>query len=59
MVLGPAIQVKAIEGDALSTDRNLAKRRAHLGIEPIAVHAEVARRIAQPDKAGQEHESVP
>jgi hypothetical protein len=36
----------------LSTDRNLGKRRAHLGIEPIAVHAEVAWRIAQPDKAG-------
>ena len=58
--LGEAIQVKAIEGDALSTDSNFGKRGAHLGIEPIAVHTEVAGRITQPDKAGQQqHRGVP
>jgi hypothetical protein len=37
--LGEAIQVKAIEGDALPPNRDLTEPRAHLGIEPIAVHA--------------------
>jgi hypothetical protein len=59
MLLGPLIQVKAIEGDTLDSDRYLGYKRAYLGIEPIAVHAKVARRIAQPDEAGQQHESVP
>jgi hypothetical protein len=59
MLLGPLIEVKAIEGDALDTDRYLGHQRAYLGIEPIAVHAKVARRIAQPDQAGQQHRGGP
>jgi hypothetical protein len=54
MLLGPPIQVKAIEGDTLGTDGDLGHPGAHLGVEPIAVHAEVARCIAQPDQAGQQ-----
>ena len=52
MLLGPAIEVKAIKGDALGADRDLSERGAHLGVEPVAVHAEVGGCIAQPDQAG-------
>ena len=51
MVIRPAVEVKAIEGDALASDGDLSERRAHLGVEPVAVHAEVGRRIAQADEA--------
>jgi hypothetical protein len=54
MLLGPLIQVKTIEGDTLGTDRYLGHPGAYLCIEPIAVHAKVARCIAQPDQAGQQ-----
>jgi hypothetical protein len=55
MLVGPGVQVKAVEGDALRADRDLSQVRAHLGVEPIAVHAKVAGRIAQPNDAGQYH----
>jgi hypothetical protein len=52
ILVRPAIEVKAIKGDALLADRDLGEGRAYLGIEPVTVHAEVIRRITQPDKAG-------
>jgi len=39
----------------LTTDWDLSEPGAYLGIEPIAVHAQVARRIAQADEARQKH----
>jgi hypothetical protein len=35
------------------TDRNLCQARANLGVEAIPVYAEVRRRIAVTDQAGQ------
>jgi len=54
MVVGPGVEVKAIEGDAAITDRDFGEERPHLGIEPVAVHAEVGRRVAVADQAGKD-----
>jgi hypothetical protein len=42
-----------VEGDALDTDSDLGQIRPHLGVEPIAIHAQGLRRIAQADEARQ------
>jgi hypothetical protein len=52
MVVGPGVEVKAIEGDAAIADRDFGEERAHLGIEPVAVHAQIRRRVAVPDQSG-------
>ena len=41
---------KPVEGNALLTDRNVGEVMAYLGIEAIAVHAEVERCVAQADE---------
>lgn len=51
IVIDPGVEVKSIEGYAARADRYLRKRRAHLGVEAIAVHAEIARRVAVTDEA--------
>jgi hypothetical protein len=43
----PGVQIKSIEGDALRAERNLGQLWAYLGVEPVAVHAEVEGRIAK------------
>jgi hypothetical protein len=54
IVLGPCIEVKTVEGDALDPDADLGDEWADLGIEPVAVHAEVVRRIAQANEPRQQ-----
>jgi hypothetical protein len=54
MVIGPGIQVKAVEGDPLRSDWNDGHARAHLSVEAVLVHAEVRRRISQTDEAGRD-----
>lgn len=54
MVLDPGVKVKSIEGDAALADRDLGEARAHLGVEAVAVHAEVGRRVPEPDEAGED-----
>jgi hypothetical protein len=53
MVVGPGVEVRTIEGDGAIADRDFGEDRPHLGIEPVAVHAQVARRVALADQAGQ------
>jgi hypothetical protein len=53
IVVRPAIQVKAIKGDALSANRNRRELWAHIAIKAILVHAEIGWGIAQADEAGQ------
>jgi hypothetical protein len=48
ILLPPGIQFKAVKGDPLATDADLGKVGADLGVEEIAVHAEVVRRVPQP-----------
>jgi hypothetical protein len=54
IVLGPLIEVKAVEGNALDADADLGHEGADFGIEPVAVHAEVVRRIAQANEPRQQ-----
>jgi hypothetical protein len=51
IVLHPGVQFKPVEGNALSTDRNIGEVMAYFGIESIAIHAEVERRIAQANES--------
>jgi len=53
IVVGPGIEVKAVEGDPLRADRDHGEERANVAIEAILVHAEIRRRVAQPDEARQ------
>ena len=56
IVVHPSVEFKAIEADALDADRNFGQVRAHLGVEPVAVHAEVARRVTEANDARAEFE---
>lgn len=48
MLVGPSIEVKAIEGFALRSDRDDGYPRAHFPVKAVLVHAEIARRIPEP-----------
>jgi hypothetical protein len=54
MVVGPGVEVKTIEGDAAIADRDFDEERPDLRVEPVAVHAEVCRRVAVADEAGED-----
>jgi hypothetical protein len=54
IVVGPGIEVKAVEGDTLRADGDHGEERTHVAIEAIFVHAEIGRRVAQSDEARQE-----
>jgi len=47
IILRPRIKFKPIECDSLCADRHEFKRRAHLAVKAVLVHAQVMRRIAQ------------
>ena len=46
------IEFIAIKGEAFGAERYLGQLGPELGIELVAVHAQIARRIAVPDEAG-------
>src|SRR5579883_105020 len=45
MIVGPCVEVKAVKGNALRSDRDDSHARADIAVEPILVHAEVRRRV--------------
>jgi hypothetical protein len=45
MVVGPRVEVKAVKGHALRSDRDDSHARTDFAVEPILVHAEVRRCI--------------
>jgi hypothetical protein len=49
--VGPGVQFKPVEGDALNANGDLGQEGADLGVEAIAVHAEVARRVAETEES--------
>ncbi len=51
IVLEPRVEFKPVEADTLLADGHLGEERPDLGVEPIAVHAEVTRRVAEADDA--------
>lgn len=54
MLLDPGIEIKAIEGFALDADRNQRQPGPDLLIEAVLVHAEIPRRIPEPQQTGEE-----
>jgi hypothetical protein len=43
MVVGPCVEVKAVKGDALRSDRDDSDVRADFPVEPVLVHTEIRR----------------
>ena len=58
MVVGPGVEVKAVEGDALRSDRDDSDVRTDFTVEPVLVHAEEVRRVAEADEAGEERSAA-
>ena len=50
--LGSGLHFKSVEGPALSSNADLSKAWADIGIESILVHSEVAGGIAKSDEPG-------
>lgn len=55
MVVGPCIEVKAIEGNALRADRDGDQTDTDIAIEAVLVHPEIRWRVAKPDEAGNDN----
>lgn len=51
MVIHPGVQFKPVEGDPLLADGDLRETGSNIGVETVAVHAEIERRIPQPQQA--------
>ena len=49
-MIHPGVQFKAVERNSLSTDRDFSELRADFGVEAIAIHAEVARGVAETEE---------
>ena len=47
MVVGPGVKVKSIEGDTALADRHLDEQWPYLGLEAVAVHAEIRRCVPE------------
>jgi len=54
MLLDPGIEIKPIEGFALDADRNQRHPGPNLFIEAVLVHAEIPRRIPEPEQPREE-----
>jgi len=50
-LIHPGVQFNSVEGDALFADRYFGEVRAYLGIEAVAVHAEIRRGVSQAKEA--------
>lgn len=51
VLVSPLVEFMSVECNALFADRNIRDMRADLGVEAVAIHAEVIRRIAESEKA--------
>lgn len=54
IVVCPRVEINSVERYSLDTDRDFNEIGPHLGIEPVAVHAEITGRIDAADEAGQD-----
>ena len=50
-MIHPGVQFKAVERNALSTNRDFGELGADFRIEPVAVHAQVTRGIAETEES--------
>ncbi len=51
VLIGPLVEFVPVKGNALFTDRDGRDMGAHLGVEAVAIHAEIARRVTEPEKS--------
>ena len=51
MLVGPGVEVKAVEGDALCADWNDGDAWTHFAVEAVLVHAEKGWGGAEADEA--------
>lgn len=56
MLLHPGVEFKPVEGDALGANGDFGDMGADFGVEAVAVHAQVARGVAEADQPGEERE---
>lgn len=56
MVLGPGIEVKSVESDPLIANGYFSEIGPDFTIESVAVHAQIERRIPQPNQARRDSE---
>lgn len=49
-MIHPGVQFKAVERNALSTNRDFSKLGADFRVEAVSVHPEVARRIPETEE---------
>ncbi len=61
MLLHPGVEFKPVEGepvegDALGANGNFGDMGADFGVEAVAVHAQVARGVAEADEPREQHE---
>ena len=47
----PGVEFKSVEGDTLPSDADFNEIRAYLGVKAVAVHAQVAGRIAEANQS--------
>jgi hypothetical protein len=50
----PGVEFKSVEGDALLADANFCQMRPYYCVEAVAIHTEVARRIAETNQPGRD-----
>lgn len=53
-MIHPGVQFNSVKGDALLADPDFGDLRPYLGVEAVAVHAQVEGRVTQPQQARQE-----
>lgn len=56
MLLHPGVEFKPVEGNALGANGDFGDMGADFGVEAVAVHAQVARGVAEAEEPGEEHE---
>jgi hypothetical protein len=54
MVLGPRVEVNPIKGNAMNSNGDFGNETTYFAAKSIAVHAEVAVRVAQADQLWRE-----
>jgi hypothetical protein len=55
ILIGPGVEVKAVEGNALVADRDLRNAGSNLAVESVAVHTEISGGVSKTDEAWQDH----
>ena len=50
-MIHPSVQFKAVERNALSTNRDFSEKRPDFGVEAVTIHAEVPWRIAETEES--------